>query len=55
VFRAAAGVADDDTWRRGRGWALYWATAVVAGSADNPPYEALGRRTLESVLSDRSG
>jgi aminoglycoside phosphotransferase (APT) family kinase protein len=50
AFRAAAGATDDDLWRRGRGWALYWATAVVAGSADNPVYEALGRRTLAAVL-----
>ena len=54
VFRAAAGITDDDVWRRGRGWALYWATAVVAGSADNPAYEALGRRTLDAVLADES-
>lgn len=52
VFRAAAGGIDDAGWRRARGWALVMALAVTASSADNPPYSALGRRTLDAVLSD---
>jgi len=51
-FRDAAGVEDDATWERGRGWALAWAVAVMANSADNPVYNALGRRTLAAVLAD---
>jgi aminoglycoside phosphotransferase (APT) family kinase protein len=49
VFRDAADV-DDATWARGQGWALSWAIAVLAGSADNPAYADLGRRTLREVL-----
>lgn len=50
VFRDAAGV-DDDTWARGRGWALVVGLALVASSADNPPFAALGHRALEAVLA----
>jgi aminoglycoside phosphotransferase (APT) family kinase protein len=50
VFRAAAGDIDRDTWARAEGWALSFAVAVLANSADNPPYAALGQRTLDAVL-----
>lgn len=50
LFRNAAGAVDDDTWARGEAWALYWAIAVLANSADNPVYAALARHTLDAVL-----
>ena len=51
AFREAAGVADDaDTWRRGRAWALALGLAIWSGSADNPAFTALGRRTVAAVL-----
>ena len=49
VFRAAAAV-DDDTWERGRGWALTHSVAVLAASADNPAYMAFGRRGIAAAL-----
>lgn len=55
AFTMAAGGIDDAGWRRARGWALVMALALLAGSADNPPYAALGRRTLEAVLNDPIG
>lgn len=54
-FRAAAGDVsdvDDDTWRRGRGWALSLGLAYLAHSAGGPAYEQVGRATIEAVLSD---
>lgn len=50
-FRDAVAV-DGDTWRRGLGWALCIGLALTATSADNPPYERLGRRTLDAALAD---
>lgn len=52
TFRAAAGAVDDDTWHRGRGWALALGLAYLAHSADDPSFEVLGRRTLTAVLDD---
>jgi len=51
VFRGALDV-DDDTWARGRAWALAWGGVVTANSADNPPYRALGERMLAAVSAD---
>jgi aminoglycoside phosphotransferase (APT) family kinase protein len=53
TFRAAAGGADDDTWRRARGWALTHAVACLASSADNPKIAGFSRRGLAAVLADR--
>ena len=51
TFRDAAGYAgDDDTWRRGRGWALSLALAYLANSADHPLIAAIGRRMLDAAL-----
>jgi aminoglycoside phosphotransferase (APT) family kinase protein len=51
VFRDAAGVAaDPDTWCRAEGWALALGLAILAGSADNPAFTDLGRRTVAAVL-----
>ena len=52
VFRAAAGVTDDDTWARARGWAITLAIAYIASSADNPLIARIGHRSLERVLSE---
>jgi aminoglycoside phosphotransferase (APT) family kinase protein len=53
VFRTAAGAGDDeDLWTRARGWALALGLVILASSRDNPPYEALARRTLDAVLTD---
>ncbi len=46
--------ADADTRRRGTGWALALGMAILANSADNPAYAALGRRTLDAVLAPGS-
>jgi aminoglycoside phosphotransferase (APT) family kinase protein len=51
-FRAAAG-ADDARWARGRGWALSLGLVLLANSADNPAYGALGARTLTHALADQ--
>lgn len=51
-FRAALGGVDDETWRRGRGWALSLGLAYLAHSADGPAYERVGRATIDAVLSD---
>ena len=55
VFRAAAGehrAIDDDTWNRARGNALAHAVAVLAHSDDNPRMLAMGRHTLDQILTD---
>jgi aminoglycoside phosphotransferase (APT) family kinase protein len=56
MFRAAYasvghGSISDDTWARGRGWALYLAIVFLAWSADNPRLHAIGQRTLAAVLA----
>ena len=43
---------DDHTWLRAQGWALVMGVAMLANSADNPPYERLGARTVAAVLAD---
>lgn len=51
-FRAALGGVDDATWRRAAGNALAHGLASLARSADAPLLAAVGRRTLEAVLTD---
>jgi len=51
-FRAAAGDIDDDTWARGRAWALSLALAILGSSADNPAYDRLGSTTLAAALEE---
>ena len=41
---------NDDTWRRGRSWALSIGTMLLARSNDRPAYFALGQRTVEQAL-----
>ena len=43
---------DADTWLRAQGWALVMGVAMLATSADNPPYERLGARAVAAVLTD---
>lgn len=50
AFRSTVEV-DDDTWRRGHGWGLCIGLALLATSADNPPYRRLGERTLHATLA----
>jgi aminoglycoside phosphotransferase (APT) family kinase protein len=50
LFRAQLDV-DDDTWERGRGWALaFGLTAWHYYQHRNPPFAALGRRTVDRTL-----
>lgn len=53
AYRDVVG-ADDATWVRAQGWALAMAVAMLASSADNPPYERLGGRTVAAVLAEPS-
>ena len=50
VFRSAVGDVDDDTWQRGRGWALAVGMAIIGSSADNPAFTDLGVRTVAAAL-----
>ena len=49
-FRAEAGAPDEDTWSRARAWALAIGLACMTNSDDNPPFLALGRRTVAAAL-----
>jgi aminoglycoside phosphotransferase (APT) family kinase protein len=56
VFReayasAGHGSISDDTWVRGRGWALNLAVVFLAWSADNARLHAVGERALAAVLA----
>src|SRR3954454_20922150 len=52
ALRRCAGDVDDDTWARARGWALLFAVMFLASSADNEPFERLGRDALSAVMND---
>jgi aminoglycoside phosphotransferase (APT) family kinase protein len=55
VFRAEVGV-DEETWARGRGWAL--STALIAlpyYDQTHPPRAANARYRIAEVLADVSG
>lgn len=52
ALRAAAGITDDATWARGRGWALALGLAYLANSASTPDFAVLGKATIEAVLAD---
>ncbi len=49
AFRAAVGV-DDNTWARGRGWAIAHGLAVLSSSADHPAYLAFAHRALNAAV-----
>ncbi|GAA3675058.1 aminoglycoside phosphotransferase family protein [Nonomuraea antimicrobica] len=52
AFRRAIG-ADDATWARARGWALWKALLVLAGSLDTDPGQAAdNRHVIAEVLAD---
>lgn len=51
AFRVSTRV-DDATWARGRGWALAHGVACLANSADDPAFTALGRHTIDAVVTD---
>jgi aminoglycoside phosphotransferase (APT) family kinase protein len=51
VFHDALAV-DDQTWSRGRGWALEFGLRAAAYSADNPVLGDIGRYTLAQVLAE---
>ena len=45
---------DDDTWTRARGWALAFGLIFLANPRDSRMMAAMGRRTIDAVLADRS-
>lgn len=52
-FRAAAGAADDATWRRAAGNALAHGLASLARSEDTPSLATIGRRTIAAILTEQ--
>jgi len=50
-FRAALDV-DEDTWQRGRGWALNMAAAVAADPSGTPQMRAIAAYALREVASE---
>jgi aminoglycoside phosphotransferase (APT) family kinase protein len=50
TFRAEAGEVDDATWARAEGWALLFAMAYLANSADHPLLARVGRTMLVDLL-----
>ena len=51
-FRSAYGGASDDTWLRAQGWAIYFgAVLLLTGLVDDPAFAAVGRKTLNRVVS----
>ncbi len=50
-LRRAAGC-DDAAWARGEGWALAFAVAILANSADHPRMAAIGRATLARLAQN---
>lgn len=49
VLRSSAGDVDDATWRRAEAWALHFALAYLAHSADDRTMGAIGRRLLDAL------
>lgn len=49
AFRAALQF-DDDTWARARGWALWKALKVLAGTGDN--HRAISQRVIEAIVRE---
>jgi len=43
---------DENTWLRGKGWALSYALVCLAYSNDNPKVHKMGSRLLDAVLED---
>lgn len=51
-FGEPYGEIEEACWRRARGWALSLGLAYLASSADNPTMGYIGRRTLDSLLTN---
>ena len=51
AFRAALGL-DQDTWRRGRGWALWKALITLADALDNSSDASEAEYVIDQVLDD---
>jgi aminoglycoside phosphotransferase (APT) family kinase protein len=49
--RQRSNAADDQMWRRARGWALAIGVAVVALGRDGNPLTEMGKRTIEAALT----
>ena len=49
--RARSIAADEQVWRRARGWALTMGVAVLAHGGQDDPLAGLARRTVEAALS----
>ena len=52
-FQAMLPAVDLATWARAQGWALALGVLVLQNTDDDPVLEAVGRATLDRVLSDR--
>ena len=53
VFRASLNNMDDDTWERGRGWALSIALIILPYyKHTNPVFVSLANRMIEQVLQE---
>ena len=48
IVRATAG-ADDDAWRRARGWAIHFALIYLAAGEAAPVMNAIGDRLLRTL------
>jgi len=52
VFRAEVGV-DENTWTRGRGWALSFAAVALAYYRDtDSPLAAVSRQVLDEIVAE---
>ncbi len=50
AMRSAAGWIDDDTWRRGRGWAIALGLAIAANSSDRPAFQSLALAAVAAAV-----
>jgi len=55
AYQAADGRVDDALRARAKGWALNLAIVFLSHSEDNPVLQAVGNRTLSTVLQDQHG
>jgi aminoglycoside phosphotransferase (APT) family kinase protein len=51
AFRTSLGL-DEDTWRRGRGWALWKALITLADAPDNSSAASAAEHVIDQVLED---
>jgi hypothetical protein len=50
--RSRANPADEEMWRRARGWALAIGVAVIALGREGNPLTELGKKAVAAVLAD---